>query len=176
MIICVIYKPQNQTRFLKQITTKFEALDLNDETTFLEISMQIISKGNVFLINQTNLSSSIKNFHGTLIIFYSTYSFKQLIKGPTRTTCSTSTRIDYYLTNTQKPISQSGIIDNVVSDHSMICRSRNISAKYNKHKEITFRSLKNYLIDVFKEPLEKVFIPDYDRFDNLDLGYRGFIS
>ena len=54
----------------------------------------------------------------------------------------------------------------------MIYCTRKISrAKYNKHKEITFRSLKNYSEDVYKEALEKVSIPNYDSFDNLDLAY-----
>ena len=59
----------------------------------------------------------------------------------------------------------------------MVYCTRKISrAKYNKHKEITFRSLKNYLVDVYKETLEKVSIPNYDNFDNPGLAYRDFIS
>ena len=109
--------------------------------------------------------------------FCSTYSFKQLIKGPTRTTRSTSTFIDHILTNTQEYISQSGIIDTVVSDHSMVYCTRKISrAKYNEHKEITFRCLKNYSVDVYKEALEKASIPNYDNFGDSDLAYSDFIS
>ena len=99
-----------------------------------------------------------------------TYGFKQLIKGPIGTTRSTSTLIDHILTNTHEYISQSGIIDTAVSDHSMVYCTRKISrAKYNKHKEITFRCLKNYSVDVYKEDLEKVSIPNYDNFGNPDL-------
>ena len=55
--------------------------------------------------------------------------------------------------------------------------TRKISrAKYNKHKEITFRSLKNYSVDVYKEALEKVSLPNYDNFYNPDLAYSDFIS
>ena len=65
----------------------------------------------------------------------------------------------------------------MVSDHSMVYCTRKISrAKYNKHKEITFRSLKNYSVDVYKEALEKVSIPNYDNFDNPELAYTDFIS
>ena len=100
-----------------------------------------------------------------------------MIKGPSRTTCSTSTLIDNILTNTQEYISQSGIIVITVSDHSVVYCTRKISrAKYNKHKEITFCSLNNYSDDVYKEALEKVSIPNYDSFDNLDLAYTEFIS
>ena len=74
-------------------------------------------------------------------------------------------------------ISQSGIIDTAASGHSMVYCTRKISrAKYNKLKEITFRSLKNYSEDVYKEALEEVSIPNYDSFDNLDLTYSDFIS
>ena len=59
----------------------------------------------------------------------------------------------------------------------MVYCTRKISrAKYNKHKEITFRSLKNYSVDVYKEALEKVSIPNYDNFGNPDLAYSDFIS
>ena len=51
--------------------------------------------------------------------------------------------------------------------------TRKISrAKYNKHKEITSRSLKSDSVDVYKETLEKVSIPNYDSFDNLDRRFR----
>ena len=43
-------------------------------------------------------------------------------------------------------------------------------------KEISFGSLKNYSVDAYKEALEKVSIPNYDSFDNLDLAYSDFIS
>ena len=59
----------------------------------------------------------------------------------------------------------------------MVYCTRKISrAKYNKHKEITFCSLKNYSEDLYKEALEKVLIPNYDNFNNLDLAYSDFIS
>ena len=57
-------------------------------------------------------------------------------------------------------ISQSGIIDTAVSDDD----------------EITFRSLKNYSDDAYKEALEKPSIPNYGSFDNLDLVCSDFIS
>ena len=88
-----------------------------------------------------------------------------------------STLIDHIFTNKQEYISQSGIIDTAVSDHSVVYCTRKISrVKYNKHKEITFRSLKNYPDDVCKEAVEKASIPNCDSFDNIDLDYSDFIS
>ena len=131
-------------------------MDLNDEhyvlgdfnINLLFKEKYIFDKPNEFKQFYKDLSLDIKKYTE----FYSTYGFKQLIKSPTRTTCSTSTVIDHILTNTQEYISQSGIIDTAVSDHSMVYCARKISrAKYNKQKEITFYSLKNYSDDVCKE-------------------------
>ena len=110
--------------------------------------------------------------------FCSIYGFKHLIKGPTRTTCSTTTVIDHILTNTKEYILQSHfLIVLAVLNHSPIYCNRKIwRAKYNKLKEITFRSPEIYSVDVYKENLEQLWIPYYDSFDNFDLGYSNFIS
>ena len=156
-------------------------MDLNGEYYFVEdFNINLLFKGkyifdkpNEFRQFYKELSPEIEEYTE----FCSTYGFKQLIKGPSRTTCSTSTLIDNILTNTQEYISQSGIIVITVSDHSVVYCTRKFSrAKYNKHKEITFCSLNNYSDDVYKEALEKVSIPNYDSFDNLDLAYTDFIS
>ena len=88
-----------------------------------------------------------------------------------------SSLIDHISANTQEYISQSDVNDTAILDHSMVYCTRKISrAKYNKHKEITFHSLKNYSEDLYKEALEKVLIPNYDNFNDLDLAYSDFIS
>ena len=105
------------------------------------------------------------------------YRLSQLIDCPTRTISTTSTLIDHILTNTQINISQSGIIDTAISDHSLIYCTRKIpKAKYNRHKEITFCSLKNYSPDVYKGTLERVSFPNYEKFDNPDVAYSDFIT
>ena len=177
----VIHKPPNQTRFLEQIITEFETLDLYNEYYVLgDFNINLLFKGkcifdkpNEFRQFYKELSSETKKYTE----FCSTYGFKQLIKGPTRTTRSSSTLTDHILTNTHEYISQSGINDTAVSDYSMVyCTRKTSRAKYNKHKEITFCSLKNYSVDVYKEALEKVSIPNYDNFGNPDLAYSDFIS
>ena len=62
--------------------------------------------------------------------------------------------IDHILTNSQVNISQLSITDTAISDHSLIYIVLEKSRKRNK--EITFRFLKNYLANVYKEKLEKV--------------------
>ena len=100
------------------------------------------------------------------------YGLSQLIDCPARVTSNNSTLIDHILTNTQENISQSGVIDPAISDHSLIFCTRKIpKAKYNRHKETTFCSLKKYLPDVYKETLERVSFPNYENFDNPDVAY-----
>ena len=97
---------------------------------------------------------------------WSMYGLSQLKDCPTGITCNTSTLIDHILTNTPENISQSGVIDTAISDHSLIYCTRKIpKGKYNRHKEITFRSLKNYSADVYKGTLERVSFPNYENFD-----------
>ena len=75
--------------------------------------------------------------------FCLTFNVKQLISCPTTTTCHTSTLVHHILTNTEECISQSGAIVTAISNHTMIyCARKNAKAKCNKHKEISFRSLK----------------------------------
>lgn len=100
----------------------------------------------------------------------------QLINFPTRVTCNASTLINHILTNKQNNISQSGVIDIAVSDHSMIYCTRKIpKVKYNKHKELTFCSLKNYPINIYKA-LERVLFPNYENFDEPDAAYNDFVA
>ena len=91
------------------------------------------------------------------------YSFKQLINYPTRITCNTSTLIDYILTNTHDNISQPGAINNAISDHNIFCTSKIVKAKYHKHTELNFRSLRNSF-------------PNYENFYKPDIASRDFIN
>ena len=85
--IAVIYKPPNQTRFLEQIIAEFETLDLNDERYILgDFNINLLFNGkyifdklNEFRQFYKELSPDIKKYTE----FWSTYGFKQLIKGPT---------------------------------------------------------------------------------------------
>ena len=117
-------------------------------------------------------SSKIKKYNE----FCSIYGFKELINCPARITCNTSTLIDYILTNSQNNTSQSGVIDTAISDHNMIYCTRILKAKYNKRKELTFRSLRNYSVDIYKQASERASFPNYDNFHNPDIAYSDFIN
>ena len=179
--VCIIYKPPSQSQFLQQIITEFEALDLDNEIYVLgdfNINLlfqdkYILSKSNVIKNLDKNLLPEIRRYKE----FCSIYGLSQLIDSPTRITSNTSNLIDHILTNTQENISQSGVIDTAISDHSLIYCTRKIPrTKYNRHKEITFCSLKNYLPDVYKGTLERVSFPNYENFDNPDVTCIDFIT
>ena len=69
------------------------------------------------------------------------------------------------------------MIHTAISDHSLIYCTRKVpKAKYSRHKEVTFRSLKNYSPDVYKETLERVSFPIYENFDNPDVADSDFIT
>ena len=100
-----------------------------------------------------------------------------MINCPTRITCNTSTLIDHILTNSQDNISQFGVIDTAISHHNMIyCTREILKAKYNKGKELTFCSLGNYSVDVYKQALERASFPNYDNVHNPDITYNDFIN
>ena len=75
----------------------------------------------------------------------STSGLKQLLKHPTRTTCHTSTLLDHVIIICEEKVTRSVVIDTSLSDHQLVFCTRDIKrAKTNNHKQISFRSLKNY--------------------------------
>ena len=168
-------------RLLEQIITEFESLELNNELYILgDLNINLLFKGNCIL-NKTHeiknyfkeFSPEIKKYNEFCLI----YSFKQLVNCPTGTTCNTSTLIDHIFTNSQDNISQSGGIDTAIPDHNMIyCARKILKAKYNKHKELTFRSLRNYSVNVYKKALERASFPNYDNFHHPGIAYNNFIN
>ena len=109
--------------------------------------------------------------------FCSLYGLEQLTKSPTRVTYSTSSLIDHILTTFPERVSQQGIIDVGLSDHQLIYCTRKFSrTKLGTHKQIKFRSLKNYTAEAYKEALGKVCFPDYENFSDVNKAYENFIQ
>ena len=52
------------------------------------------------------------------------------------------------------------------------CTGKILKAKYNKHKELTFCSLRNYSVDIYKQALERASSPNFDNFRNPDIPYN----
>ena len=119
------------------------------------------------------MSPKVKNYFQ----FCSLYGLEQLIKSPTRVTCSTSSLIDHILTTFPERVLHQRITDVGVSDHQLIYCTRNfLRTKVGTHKQITFRSLKNYTAEAFREGLGKVYIPNYENFSDVNKAYENFIQ
>ena len=80
-----------------------------------------------------------------------------MINCPTGISCNTSTLIGHILTNAQGNISQSGVINTAISGGNEIyCIRKILKSKYDKYKELTFYSQRNYSVDVYKQTSEWV--------------------
>ena len=63
-----------------------------------------------------------------------------------------------------------------LSDHQMIFCTRKIKReKVGDHKEISFRSFKNYSVDEYEKALGKVTFPNYEKY-NINKAYNDFFS
>ena len=156
----ILYKPPSQTQFLEQMVTEFESLELNNELYILgDFNIDLLFNGNCILNKTHKIKNHFKDFSPEIKKyneFCSIYGFKQLINCPTRITCNTSTLIDHILTNAQDNFSEPCVINTAISDHNMIyCTKKILKARCNKHNEQTFRSLRNYSVDVYKQALER---------------------
>ena len=56
------------------------------------------------------------------------------------------------------------------------CTRKILKTKYNKHKELTFRSLRNYSVDIYKQALERASFPNCNNFHNPDIACNKFIN
>ena len=107
--------------------------------------------------------------------FCSLHGLTQIIDSPTR--METSTLIDHILTNSVDKISQSGVLDISLSDHQAIyCTRKFLKQKFNSHKYIEIRSMKNYSKDLWVEKLQSLQYPDYSNYDDVDIAYEDFIE
>ena len=96
----------------------------------------------------------------------------EIIKEPTRITCSTSTLLDHILTNSSEKVSQKGVIDVGISDHQLIYCTRKIKRiKHKMHNHIQVRSLKKYSAEIFTDALKTVHFPYYNIFSNVNVAY-----
>ena len=83
--------------------------------------------------------------------------------------------IDHILTNASDKITQSGVIDIGLSDHQLIFCTRKVTKfKTGKSKLISFRSMKHYTENIFKEKLSNVKFPNYENFSDINSAYSDF--
>ena len=116
---------------------------------------------------------NVKNYFD----FCTMFGLKQLIESPTRITCSSSSIIDHILASFPDRVTQQGILNVGLSDHQLIYCTRKITRiKRGGHKQITFRSFKNYTIDGYEKALVEINFPEYKNIVNVNDAYSNFIQ
>ena len=109
--------------------------------------------------------------------FCTFFGLKVSTKVQTRITFSSSTIIDHILASYPERVTQHGVIDIGLSDHQLIYFNRKISRiKTRSHKQIKFRSFKNYTIDCFGQELSKLSVPNYQHYNDIKEAYNDFIQ
>ena len=112
----IVYKPPDQTRFLKILSNSLNLLNMLSEEWHIvgDLNINLYQNGSTLgeenknIIKDTNkVSSKTKKY----LEFFKTFDLKQLIKTPTRVMANTSTFIDHILTNTNEKITQCGLIN-----------------------------------------------------------------
>ena len=125
------------------------------------------------LLSCQSISNDVKNYFD----FCAMFDLKQLIESSTRITCSSSSIIDHILASFFDRVIQRGIFNVGLSNHQLIYCTRKIARiKRGGHKEIKFRSFKNYIIDGYEKALVEINFPEYKNFDNVNDPYSNFIQ
>ena len=145
LILCAWYRPPNSViETLNSYENFLVKLDSEDK--------EIILLGDLncdyhYATNQESHSDNLKFLN-------SLYNLEQMIEEPTRITSSSSSLIDVILTNYPDRLVRCGVIHVGLSDHSLIYCIRKINFKLKSGvKETTYRSMKSFNLNKFKECL-----------------------
>ena len=151
--IAILYKPPTDNHFLDYLSRGLNDFNLMKNNLFIfgNTNINILNNGENIFDKYKVISKKKSNF-GAVAKMYthicSTLGLKQLIKHPKRVTCHTSTLIDHIITNCEEKVTRSGVIDTSLSNHQLTFCTRKIKrVKTNNHKQISFRSLKNYSME-----------------------------
>ena len=128
--------------------------------------------------NNNLVSATASNDVKSYLQFCTMFGLTQIIKSPTRITCSSTSLIDHILASLPDRISQEGVINVGLSDHQLIYCTRKISRVKTggMHKKNKFRSLKNYAVDAYKNALKKINFPNYEYFEDVNRAYSDFFQ
>ena len=177
----IVYRPPNQTNFIKTLNENFAKLDTNNKETFIlgDFNINLYHNGKYIICkNNTLISRSVTNDARNYHQFCTMFGLKQIIKSPTRITCRNTSLIDHILASIPSRVSQHGVINVSVSDHQLIYCTRKINKikTGGVHKHITFRSFKKYTVDAYKDALKKVNFPNYELFNDVNEAYSNFFQ
>ena len=167
--IGIFYRPPNENDFLNIFSNEFQQIDskTNEIYLFGDFNINLLQNGK-FILKENHsykLKSSSSAFVNKYKEFCQIFSLTEIIKEPTRITCSNSTLLDQILTNSSEKVSQKGVIDVGILDHQLIYCTRKIKRiKHNMHNQIQVRSLKRYSAEVLTNALKTVKFTNYNTF------------
>ena len=180
IVVGIIYRPPNQTNFMEIFNENLSKVDTNNVETYIlgDFNINLWQNGHYVFQKHNFLSClSVPNDVKNYFDFCTMFGLKQLIESPTRITCSSSSIIDHILASFPDRVTQQGILNVGLSDHQLIYCTRKITRiKRGGHKQITFRSFKNYTIDGYEKALVDINFPEYKKFDNVNDAYSNFIQ
>ena len=105
--------------------------------------------------------------------FVNTSGFKQIIQSPTKVTFSTSSLIDRILANTNEKIARWGLLNVGLFDHQIIFYTRKTKKEeVSIHKQIFFRSFKNYSVEEYEKALGQIILLNYEKYSNTNKAYN----
>ena len=124
----IVYKPLNQTKFIKTLNEHFVKLNTNNKETYIlgDFNINLYHNGKYIICkNNTLVSRSVSNNARNYNQFCTMFCLKQIIKSLTCITCRNTSLIDHSSIPSQ--ISQHGVINVSVSDHQLIYCTRKIN-------------------------------------------------
>ena len=142
-----MYGPPNHGRFTEIMTEYCLKINTNNAEIYIlgDLNINLVWKQKYIFnqmdtqMNTQSMSHKVKNHFQFCFL----YGLEQLIKSPTRVTCSISFLTDHILTTFSERVSQQSINDVGLSDLQLIYCTRKFShSKARTHEQITFRSLK----------------------------------
>ena len=174
ILIGILYRPPDKNDFVKNLEETFtnrNILDKQECYLLVDFNINILQNGeNVF---EKKLSFIVTEY----LDFAFSYSLKQLISTPTRTTENTAILIDHVLTNSPHKTIKSGVVEVNLSDHALIyCTIKTTKLKSNKHNQLNIRSMKNYTTEGFAELLKKIDFPNYETYVCVKMAYLDFVT
>ena len=180
IIVGTIYLPLDQTNFMEIFNENLRKVDTKNVETYIlgDFNINLWQNGH-YVFQKHNLLSchSVPNDVKNYFDFCTMFGLKQLIESPTRITCSSSSIIDHILASFPDRVTQQGILNVGLSDHQLIYCTRKITRiKRGGHKQITFRSFKNYTIDGYEKALVEINFPEYKNIVNVNDAYSNFIQ
>ena len=124
ILLGILYRLPDKSNFVRNLEETFTGCDiLENQECYLLRDFKINLHDGKNLFGKKGYTSKLKSLPSLTkeyLHFGYSYPLEQLISGPNRIMESTATLIDHVLTNSPHKITQSGVIEMILSDHELI--------------------------------------------------------